>query len=229
MNFIAPNHSNHTDTRRCVYDAKINKMDIRLSMGSGALCDDCREALLAGEPPISATQFNALNMLFAESGRLLDSPPRKPRVFIGSSSEGLSIACEIQALLHRDFTVEVWNQNTVFELGNATLEDLEAAVLKYDFGIFVCTADDKLESRGETKSVARDNVLFEYGLFVGKLTRKRAFIVRSKTVPLPSDLAGIHTATYDPTAANITAALGPACEEIRQKIAQETNNRNGQY
>ncbi len=129
MNFIAPDHVNHTDTGGCVYDARINKMDIKLSMKSGALCDCCREALLSGEPPISATQLNALNMLFAESGRLLDSPPRKPRVFIGSSSEGLSIAHKIQSLLQHDFAVEVWNQNTVFELGNATLEDLEAAVV----------------------------------------------------------------------------------------------------
>jgi predicted nucleotide-binding protein len=94
-------------------------------------------------------------------------------VFIGSSSQGLNVANDVQSLLHREFLVEVWNQGTIFGLGNATLEDLEAAVLAYDFGIFVFTPDDRLDARGHVRTVARDNVLFEFGLFVGKLTRRR--------------------------------------------------------
>ena len=38
--------------------------------------------------------------------------------------------------------------------------------MNYDFGIFVFGDDDRLESRGEIRTVARDNVLFEFGLFV---------------------------------------------------------------
>jgi predicted nucleotide-binding protein len=120
--------------------------------------------------------------------------------------------------LNNELLVEVWNQGTIFGLGNATLEDLEAAVLTYDFGVFVFTADDQLESRGRIRAVARDNVLFEFGLFVGKLTRRRVFIVRVPEVSLPTDLAGINTAMYDPTAPNLTAALGPACEGIRGAV-----------
>ena len=225
LSFVAPHHKNHRDTRDCVYDAKINKPDILRSMKARALCDPCRNALLSGVPSLSAAQLSSLDSMFAASGKLLEKPAqvpavpaRKHRVFIGSSTEGLRVAYEIQLLLHNDFAVEIWNQGTIFGLGNATLEDLEAAVLSYDFGIFVFTPDDQLQSRGQDRKVARDNVIFEFGLFVGKLTRKRAFVVRSREVSLPSDLAGINTATYDPTAPNLTAALGPACHSVRGAI-----------
>ena len=48
---------------------------------------------------------------------------------------------------------------------------LEAVVLAYDFGIFVFTPDDETFVSGEVKHVARDNVVFELGLFVGKPRR----------------------------------------------------------
>ena len=226
LSFIAPHQKSHDDTRDCVYDLKVNKLDIFRSMKARAFCDACRGELLTGKLAISAAQLNAVDSMLRASGKLLESrqdrvdPHARPRVFIGSSSEGLNVANDVQSLLHREFLVEVWNQGTIFGLGNATLEDLEAAVLAYDFGIFVFTPDDRLEARGSVRTVARDNVLFEFGLFVGKLTRKRAFIVRSPDVSLPSDLAGINTATYDPSSPNLAAALGPACQSIRAAIAQ---------
>lgn len=146
----------------------------------------------------------------------------KIRVFIGSSVEGLKVAQSIQAELARDYEVEIWDQGTVFGLGSATLEALEKAVERYQFGIFVFTPDDELLKRGESKPVARDNVLFELGLFIGKLTRFRAFIVhpQGNIISLPTDLAGITTATYNSHSGNIRASLGPACVSIRSAIEQ---------
>jgi predicted nucleotide-binding protein len=231
LSFLAPDRKNHDDTRGCVYDLKINKLDLLRSMKARAFCDECRGALLSGKLALSAAQLTAIDALFAASGKLLEdrrassTPVRRPRVFIGSSNEGLRVANAVQSLMHHEFLVEVWNQGTIFGLGNATLEDLESAVMTYDFGIFVFTPDDQVESRGKVRTVARDNVLFEFGLFVGKLTRKRAYLVRSPEVSLPSDLAGINTAAYDPTAPNLTAALGPACQGIRGAIEQATRGR----
>jgi predicted nucleotide-binding protein len=74
---------------------------------------------------------------------------RKPRIFIGSSTEGVPVACEVQALLQYEFEVEIWNQGTIFGLGTAALEALESAVLVYDFGIFVFTPDDEAHVRGQ--------------------------------------------------------------------------------
>lgn len=145
---------------------------------------------------------------------------RRSRVFIGSSSEGLPVARKLQSSLSEDFFIEIWNQGTVFGLGSHTLEALEDAVGIYDFGVFVFTPDDKLYTRGETKPVARDNVIFELGLFTGKLGRTRAFIVKPKNtaIVIPTDLAGITTATYDPENSNLISALEPACEKIRDAI-----------
>ena len=115
---------------------------------------------------------------------------------------------------------EVWNEGTVLGLSSATLEALEQAVLQYAFGVFIFTSDDELHVRGKTKRVARDNVILEPGLFIGKLSRRRAFLIRpsNKTIELPSDLLGITTAEYDPEAANLTDALKPACKQIRIAI-----------
>jgi predicted nucleotide-binding protein len=107
-------------------------------------------------------------------------------------------------------------------LGDGNLEALEAAVSKYDFGLFVFTPDDVLHSRGDVKTVARDNVLFELGLFLGKLTRRRAFVIRpaGHAVALPTDLSGITTATYECNADQTTSPshLESACTQIRQAV-----------
>jgi predicted nucleotide-binding protein len=222
LRFLAPSHENHDDTRDCIYDRKIDKRDLVRSMKARSLCDVCRSRLLDAETGPSAQQLIALDKLFnAAGGILLESPrSQKPRVFIGSSVEGLRIANPLQALLAHDFHVEVWNQDTVFGLGTSTIEALAKAVLVYDFGVFVFTPDDKLRSRGEDRPVARDNVLFELGLFVGRLGRFRAFVVNpsNEELSLPSDLRGLSTATYDSSAPNLTAALGPAAQQVRTAI-----------
>ena len=45
----------------------------------------------------------------------------------------------------------------------------------------------------------RDNVLFELGLFMGKLTRYRTILVHPKVkdLKLPSDLQGLTLASYE--------------------------------
>ncbi len=140
----------------------------------------------------------------------------KPRVFIGSSKEQIEVARRIQAALADDFVAEVWNE-TAFGLSDVTIEALERAVREFQFGVFVFTPDDQLTSQGQIKHVPRDNVVFEAGLFVGSLGRSRTFVVkqRSQAMSLPSDLAGLTTADFDAEHGNMAAALGPACQKIR--------------
>jgi predicted nucleotide-binding protein len=222
LSYIIPTHKNHNDTRGCIYDRKINKEDIIHSMKARAFCDDCRRALLSLNSTLTPNQLSALDKIFDVAGKNLEEntkKAKKPSLFIGSSSEGLPIANKIQMLLENDVDCEIWNQGT-FSLGESYLESLENAVKSNDFGVFVFTPDDTIESRGEVKKIARDNVIFELGLFVGKLTRKKAFIVhpKGKDIHILSDFSGITIASYDPENKNLLSALGIPCEKIRQAI-----------
>jgi hypothetical protein len=144
----------------------------------------------------------------------------RPSVFVGSSSEGLRIAQTVQVLLDQVCEVETWSQG-VFGLTQGTLESLVLALDRFDFAVLVLTTDDLTISRGSERPVARDNVLFELGLFVGGLGRDRTFMLYDRTHPpsLPSDLAGVTSATYEPHASgNLQAALGAACTRIQTAI-----------
>jgi len=144
----------------------------------------------------------------------------RPALFIGSSAEGLRIAEAAQVVLDPVCEVELWTQG-VFGLMHGTLESLVMALSRFDFAMLVLTADDLTVSRGTERSSARDNVLFELGLFIGALGRDRTFMLYDRTNPptLPSDLAGITPATFAPHASgNLEAALGAPCTKIRGRV-----------
>lgn len=144
----------------------------------------------------------------------------RPALFVGSSSEGQRIAETIQVLLDPVCEVELWTQG-VFGLTQGTLESLVNASSRFDFALLVLTADDLVISRSIEKASPRDNVLFEFGLFIGSLGRERTFMLydRTNTPELPSDLAGITAATFAPhTSGNLEAALGAPSTRIRNMI-----------
>lgn len=147
---------------------------------------------------------------------------RKPYVFIGSSSEGLSIAKAIQSNLDHTCETHIWSQG-LFGLGEGTLETLVSSITQFDFAILALTPDDLTVSRGAEHQCPRDNVLFELGLFIGGLGRDRVFMVldRSARLKLPTDLAGITPATYEPPlSGNLRSALGASCTAIEDCIAR---------
>lgn len=143
------------------------------------------------------------------------------RIFIISSVEALPIARIIEnAFEHDPFFVELWTAGC-FKVANYTLDDLEAAVDNADFAIAIAHADDFVESREEMWPAARDNVVFELGLFMGRLGRTRAILMepRGKDVKLPSDLAGVTTIPYRfEQGASNAALMGPACNRLRDHV-----------
>jgi|SRR5579871_3068654 len=146
----------------------------------------------------------------------------KPSLFVASSVQSLAVAYAIQENLQYDAEVTVWSQGA-FELSRSTLESLIEIVETMDFGVFVFGSDDVLKWKQAQFKVVRDNVLFELGLFVGKLGRERNYIIQVAGVEdfhLPTDLIGVQPAMYDPNRKdkNIKAALGPACNQIRTAI-----------
>ena len=146
--------------------------------------------------------------------------PERPRVFIGSSVEGLAVAEALEFDLQFFADVTLWDQG-VFHLSQGTLASLQQAAAQSDFAILVLTADDVTTRRGQTYVTARDNVVFELGYFMGHLGPERSFIVysRDNSPTLPSDLAGITVATFAERAdGNMDAAVGPASIQLRNAM-----------
>ncbi len=145
----------------------------------------------------------------------------KPRVFVGSSKEQLALAHAIQECLAQDADVTVWTQG-VFEVSKSALESLLAVLDRMDYGVFVFAPDDLVTMRGKKMQAARDNVVFELGLLMGRLGRGHGFIVAPEghDLHVPTDLLGTTPALYNPIRAKTepAAALATACHPIRAVI-----------
>ena len=143
----------------------------------------------------------------------------RPSVFIGSSTEGLEFARAIRTKLESSVEIILW-EDDFFTLGSTFIESLVSSVGHFDFAILVLTGDDLISSRNQEKFAPRDNVIFELGLFMGTLGRERCFIVQDKNIKMPTDLAGVTTASYDWPRKdnNYAGAVGSACDAIRKRI-----------
>lgn len=128
---------------------------------------------------------------------------RKKRIFIGSSTEELGLANAAKTILEfeKDFEVTIWNEDVwekaVFRLNNNYLNDLIRATLQFDFGILIGTQDDKVEVRGNEHLQPRDNILFELGLFIGRLGLNNCAFLIDKDIKLLSDIKGISLARFE--------------------------------
>jgi hypothetical protein len=127
--------------------------------------------------------------------------PEKKRIFIGSSSEELKLAELAKTVLEKHFDVTIWNDNiwdtAVFKINQNFLSDLLKASLQYDFGILLGTTDDKVVYREKEVLQPRDNVLFELGLFTGRLGLSKCAFIVEKELKVLSDLSGISLARFE--------------------------------
>ena len=142
----------------------------------------------------------------------------KPTLFVGSSSESLDVAYAAQRNLEDVAEVVVWTQG-IFELTRSYLESLLDALEDTEFGLFIFGADDLIRIRGTEMPTARDNVVFELGLFIGRLGRDRTFILMPRSSAdfhLLSDLLGVSTATFQPDSR--PAAPGAAPERVSSTV-----------
>jgi hypothetical protein len=148
----------------------------------------------------------------------------RPRLFIGCSSQGgLDVARRLQEELSSEVEVVIWNQG-VFKPGESNLESLTRACCDFDFAALVLSPDDLvLSGNAAGQLVPRDNVLFELGLFMGRLGRERTFLVmsRDEKQKLPSDLSGITAALFngpyhEAKRQDVAVACGPIRDAIKQ-------------
>lgn len=173
--------------------------------------------------------FRHLAVLMAQKlqqrNNLVRPAHAKTRVFLISSTEALPIARAVHnAFDYDDFDVIPW-QEGVFKATSYALKTLEDEVDKADFAIAIAHADDIVEYKETDWPAPRDNVIFELGLFMGRLGTDRAILLepRNNKVKLPSDLAGVTTITYrfDKNNPDRAALLAPACNALRDYIVQK--------
>ncbi|MBN1969881.1 MAG: nucleotide-binding protein [Candidatus Delongbacteria bacterium] len=231
IKFLLVGKYNHTTPSKkgCLFDFMEQKIDILKSMRPNAICDECKKEIRHHESKLSESQFNSLDKLLTKSGQLKDehqgNDNSKIKIFIGSSTEGLGVARKIKSGLKYDAHVDTWADGLFSEPGKAYIEILEEILNKYEYGIFVFNPDDKIFSRGKISNIPRDNVIFEYGMFLGKHTRKKAFFVipRGIDIKIMTDVLGITCLDYDPTNPNLQSAVSDACDQIRDLIEKRKN------
>jgi hypothetical protein len=151
----------------------------------------------------------------------------RPKVFVGSSSEARDIVSQLLASIGHCAIAEPWWAAPAFTLENTTIEGLLTAIMSYDHAIFLMSGDDLTTSRNATLLTARDNVLFEMGLFIGQLGRERVTVIvqQAKDGPelkIPSDLAGVTMPRIKSTSETMVAEV----ERIAPKLCARIRNAN---
>ena len=150
-------------------------------------------------------------------------PPRneRPVIFIGSASEAIREAVAIKdGIAKAQIDVRIWTDR-VFRPSHGTMESLEVAIPTADFAVLRLLPHDLTWIRWSRYFAPRDNVVFELGLAMGALGRKRTIMVvpRGKNIRLPTDLAGLTLVTFDPKA-GLRDRFGTICDEILRAVAE---------
>jgi predicted nucleotide-binding protein len=138
----------------------------------------------------------------------------KPRIFIGSSVAAKHIAEHAAEDLKHDAEPEIWTDDQ-FHSTSTPIENLFRILGNFQFALFVALPQDVITKGSTTIHSVRDNVLFEMGLFLGRLGRERVFLIAPQnggtpSLNLPTDLTGIAPTVYDPSAANLQSRSASA-------------------
>lgn len=151
------------------------------------------------------------------------------RIFVGSSTENVRLAESVQRnLVRAGHLVKVWDQG-IFSIGKTAFDALLVALDKYDAAVFVFAPNDLVTIRGQDFGAVRDNVVFELGLFTGRLGRDRTFWVvpQGETqLRIASDLLGVLPAVYvEPPDDDWVSALTVPCQQIHEALRESARDR----
>ena len=122
------------------------------------------------------------------------------KIFIGSSSDSIDIAQEIQQTLEElGAQTTIWKDSEAFPLASNTLVALTHAARTHNGGVFIFNTDDRLYDRnpdGSARFLPRDNVIAEAGIFIGALGEKAVVLCTVDKVHVASDFNGVTTLEY---------------------------------
>lgn len=172
-------------------------------------------------PFIWANLTRELAMRLDQRRNLIREPNPFPNIFIGSSTKHKAVAEKIrEGLDGLNAQIDVWSDPGVFAASDTFIETLTAAAAKADFAVLVFAKDDVLVQKGKKSFVTRDNVVFEAGLFIGAISRKRTFLVRPKNarIKILTDLAGVTLLDFHKVKDRIDVAN--ACYQIRKVVLE---------
>lgn len=111
---------------------------------------------------------------------------RGMKLFVAGASESDDAVREVARRLERaGHSAQRWNQPGALKLGCDIRSELKSLSKTMDGGVFV--VDDQTGS----PAAPRDNVLFEYGLFLGALGPENVTLVEVGDAQLPADVANI--------------------------------------
>lgn len=143
---------------------------------------------------------------------------KAPSLFIASTVEGLQLAKVVQLNLNYNFDTRIWNQGLI-KPNTYTIESLINQAAQFDGAVFLFTFDDTTTIRNNEYKTVRDNIIFEYGLFVGSIGKKNTLFVIDETmdsVHLPSDLIGINPIKYKSEGRSLETIAGVISTQIEQ-------------
>lgn len=124
----------------------------------------------------------------------------KPRIFIASASKQDKIVQKLVIELAREFDVTPWYN--AFPAGELTMQALVKFRDTYDAALCVFGKDDQLIRDGAAVSdspapISRDNVVLEFGLFLGAFGPRRVLVIAERGVKIPTDLSALTVLYFD--------------------------------
>ena len=220
----------NSDQKRNFVNLKARKHFLSIGVGDspthdGAFLSECDIGILTIQYPgyLYAESLSSVISIITKLSRHTTSVPRSaPSAFIGSSVENLGWAEALHQKIDRICEPTIWTDG-IFKASKTNIENLECSLSEFDFAIFIMSPDDVAIVRGTQKPAIRDNIIFELGLFMGRLGRRRCLLLypRSNKPELPSDLDGVVMLDYvsNRSEEQASAALTPAAKEIKQIIS----------
>lgn len=146
----------------------------------------------------------------------LDEIPYRPSIFVASSSASRTVAEAVKEYFAGEADVDVW-ADEVFKLNESTMQTLLNRASYNDFFIAIFAADDEAVIKGEKKKIPRGNVVFEFGLFLGRIGMSRTFFILEEGTDLFSDWDGLSITRFNP-GGDLKDALAVSCQRIREKM-----------
>lgn len=143
----------------------------------------------------------------SEAVRRQETPPDEVRAAKGRTPESIFVVhghdgeakLAVQGFLRQITEVPAVILHDEPNLGRTLMEKFEQVGSASGFAVAILTADDEGRAKGteELRTRGRQNVVFEFGFFVGYLGRSHTVVLYEEGVELPSDLDGLVYIPYD--------------------------------